>query len=268
VDGIRAAFGDILGGILSIVAQNLVLELEAMNGATITSVHHEKAVPIQLNKKYRVPFADLFGEEQRDVLVSITMPPALDGDHALISPLPPPPTILQATLQYIDVIAARSETKITSIGATRSFSSKELYNRELNPKIGLQSTRLRVVNAIESARSMANSGKLEEARNIIEKEKHAVKVAFDKFNGTTVESSKLLAVFEQDLTSSSESLKDNLSYHKGGSSRMMRLAEGHMQQRSMESETDDHDHSLLRKSAYRTASQGKFATKFSGYRSS
>jgi len=252
---------------LSIVAQNLVLELEAMNGATITSVHHEKAVPIQANKKYRVPFADLFGEEQRDVLVSITMPPLLDSDHVLTSAAPPP-TILQATLQYIDVIAAKSETKITSIGVTRGFSSKELYHRELNPKIGLQSTRLRVVNAIESARSMANSGKLEEARNIIEKEKQAVKVAFDKFNGTTVESSKLLAVFEQDLTSSSESLKDNLSYHKGGSSRMMRLAEGHMQQRSMESETDDHDHSLLRKSAYRTASQGQFATKFSGYRSS
>mmetsp|Transcript_11259 Transcript_11259/g.14540 ORF Transcript_11259/g.14540 Transcript_11259/m.14540 type:complete len:367 (-) Transcript_11259:695-1795(-) len=63
VDDIRSAFGDCLGGMLSVVAQNLQVELEAINGASITKVHHKNAVVVEANKKYRVPFADLYGEE-------------------------------------------------------------------------------------------------------------------------------------------------------------------------------------------------------------
>ena len=43
VDDIRNAFGDCLGGVLSVVAQNIELTIEAVNGAKISKVHNELA---------------------------------------------------------------------------------------------------------------------------------------------------------------------------------------------------------------------------------
>jgi hypothetical protein len=55
-------YGDCLGGILSVVAQNLVLVNEGMNGATITKVHHKSAKMVDAGV-FQVSFADLYGEE-------------------------------------------------------------------------------------------------------------------------------------------------------------------------------------------------------------
>mmetsp|Transcript_11825 Transcript_11825/g.15241 ORF Transcript_11825/g.15241 Transcript_11825/m.15241 type:complete len:549 (+) Transcript_11825:32-1678(+) len=289
VDDIRSAFGDCLGGMLSVVAQNLEVELEAINGATITNIHHKNAVMLEENKRYKVPFADLYGEEQRDVLVGMHLPSC---DTPMKDDTMKEAQVLRATLRYIDVLAAKPMNQSTSVGACRIVE----VNKEdvvQNQSLALQATRIRVADTLETARAKAEAGDLASAREMIESTRKEVKEVSDRSAGSE-EAEEMLPTFEDDLRECAEGLVSREAYTKV-SKKMTYLAEGHYQQRCMESETISAPlpppgssswglfgggggggpvgssapqlsaPSGLRKNAYRTKGKSAKASKFSGF---
>jgi hypothetical protein len=85
LDKVANAFGDCLGGLLSIVAQNTVLEIEGSNGSTVGEIFTDYPNWRKANKSLVVELGDLYAEEQRNILSSINLsfPPTLFRDpHA------------------------------------------------------------------------------------------------------------------------------------------------------------------------------------------
>lgn len=273
VDDIRSAFGDCLGGMLSVVAQNLQVDLEPLNGTTITKVHHKNAVSIDGGKLFRVPFADLYGEEQRDVIVSVK----LKSSSVVKESTLPEGQLLRATLRYIDVLAAKPTTSSVTVGACRA-TKVDVKDQVQNQKLSLQSTRLKVAETLETAKATAEKGDLKKARSLIEATRDEVRSMKSKCAGSA-EADEMLPVFEDDLRECADGLVDQQSY-RNVSHKMAYLAEGHMQQRCMEStvqaslfSSDDGyaacmaapPTKALRGNAYRTKAKSSKASKFSGF---
>jgi len=261
VDDIRSAFGDCLGGLLSVVAQNLKLTVEAPNGVTITKVHHKAAVEVGVGR-WEIKYSDLYGEEERDLLVALSLPAATsDG----------PVNVLSCSLSFVDFFAELTLTELTtSVLRSREVVLVEDQNR--NPQLVLQSTRLRVAETLENARTAAERGDLEAARTMVEDSRQHVEsssLLYASAKGAEV----MTPVFFEDLAECAEGLKDTVSF-LGKRHRMAMLAEGHQQQRCMESSatasgggggggvSSHTDVSSLRGNSYRTSAKSAIATKF------
>jgi hypothetical protein len=75
---VGTAFGDALGGVLSVLAQNVVLNIKvapegAPLGAEIVSVLHKGALERENGAYSVVTVGDLFAEETRDVLFEVKL---------------------------------------------------------------------------------------------------------------------------------------------------------------------------------------------------
>jgi Mg-chelatase subunit ChlD len=109
IDDVPTAFADCLGGLLSVVGQNIKLRIgvpaPAANSAeaqpTITKIHTKRPVTeVVKGQLYEVSVGDMFAEEERDVLVEMSLP-------SLETPIPAGSTaevVLQCNARYVDVI--------------------------------------------------------------------------------------------------------------------------------------------------------------------
>ncbi|CAK4529870.1 unnamed protein product, partial [Aphanomyces euteiches] len=76
VDGVALAFANCLGGLLSVVAQNIKLECIASPGVLIQSVKTKRPVTTVTNQvHYEVDMGDMFADESRDLLVEVQLTP-------------------------------------------------------------------------------------------------------------------------------------------------------------------------------------------------
>jgi len=269
-DDIRSAFGDCLGGLLSVVAQNLVLEVELLHSkALIKKVHHKSATPSPEPGTYRVPFADLYGDESRDVLVSLILPEeALGGiqdNNVEASPVVMP--VLRATLKYIDVLGSSAATACVDGAISRAAPQSAAFAAAVvDPKVEQQRLRLLVVNTLDEARATASKGNLAAARSAIAQSRIAVaetlarRVECGKAPG---ENETLLSYLE-DLDECVLGLKDTVTFCST-SHKMAMLSEGHLQQRCMDSRIETKNicgEISMRSNVYRTASKCKKTTTF------
>ncbi|GMH39703.1 hypothetical protein BSKO_07601 [Bryopsis sp. KO-2023] len=70
---IAPVFGEILGGLLTVTAQNIEATLTPLSGASITSVKAGGIVDPSPSS-WKIKFADLFADETRDILVDMSVP--------------------------------------------------------------------------------------------------------------------------------------------------------------------------------------------------
>jgi Mg-chelatase subunit ChlD len=266
VDAIRGAFGDCLGGILSVVAQNLQLIIEAENGAVITKVHHKSAQAVDGGRAFRVPFADLYGDEQRDVLVSLRLPVA-----ATVLPVVEPgrggnapasvaaSVVLRATLRYIDLLNAVPTTATAASGVTRA--SGEVAERAVrNNRIELQATRLRVAEALDVARAAAECRDLPAARAIVAAAQASL-LPVQARCASAPGAADMMEAFKDDLEKCVQGLRDDRAF-ESARHEMANASEGHYQQRCMKSNNKDERAGSA--SAYKTSSKSAMASKFNG----
>jgi hypothetical protein len=327
VDDIRGAFGDCLGGLLSVVAQNLELTVEVIAppaaaaragggdgdgvgsegvygggsggsggstggtaAAVITKVHHKDAVTAGPGR-WKIKYSDLYGEEQRDLLVSVTLPPI-----TTTTPPPPPSSdsdsgssggssssslissdVLLCSLSYVDVLAGTPALVKSTVVAQRCAGpiSCEDQNKR-DAKLDLQATRLKVAETLDGARLAAEKGDLKSAREMVSKTRAEVVAVSERCrNVAAAEESggggggEMLPVFLEDLAECEDGLVDERTFY-GKKHKMAMMAEGHMQQRCMESTIeverrgggDGGGGSSLRSNAYRTKAKEFRATKW------
>jgi von Willebrand factor type A domain len=96
---VGSAFGDAMGGILSVVAQSAVLTVQVppeSRGVEIKKVHDERAIQRD-NGTYTVNIGDFYAEESRDVIIEVTL---ANVNTTGITQLPH----LSASLAYTDIL--------------------------------------------------------------------------------------------------------------------------------------------------------------------
>jgi von Willebrand factor type A domain len=158
VDG---AFGDALGGIMSMVAQNATASFRLhpdaqAQGARIVKIHHSEVVERE-NGSFSVNVGDLFAEESRDIVVELQLSPTLASagvvPHVVVS------------VAYSDVaqkMPVQGKEQNASIERTEGteFSEQDEY-------VATQLLRVVTTAALDRAQAKADLGNLEAARGEI-----------------------------------------------------------------------------------------------------
>jgi hypothetical protein len=113
LDKVGNAFGDCLGGLLSIVAQNTTLEISGTNGSSVGTVFTDYPNRKKADSTLVVELGDLYAEEQRNILSSINLkfPPNLFKDAKEDTQM----EICQVKLSCINLVTKKPETQSMGI---------------------------------------------------------------------------------------------------------------------------------------------------------
>jgi len=214
-DDIPDAFADCMGGLLSVVGQNISLQLKGINGVTIKKIYTKFKTSSDSAGVHTVAIGDIQSEEERDILASVELPA---GDQSESVP------IVEARLGYFNVVASRQDDRVLTISLARPEAVAE-GSGKANYKVDLQRNRLTAADAISEAKVLGEQRKFPEARAIVEKAQAVLKASLSKDDKYTV---ALLG----DLQRTLEGLVDNTSFTTGGYQAMNSMAGAHYNQRS------------------------------------
>eukprot|EP00005_Dracoamoeba_jomungandri_P010636 CAMPEP_0174268212 /NCGR_PEP_ID=MMETSP0439-20130205/36600_1 /TAXON_ID=0 /ORGANISM="Stereomyxa ramosa, Strain Chinc5" /LENGTH=279 /DNA_ID=CAMNT_0015356243 /DNA_START=160 /DNA_END=995 /DNA_ORIENTATION=- len=152
-DDISLSFVECLGGLLTVVAQDLKLSFKPLSDCTIQKILYKSSA---LDGGSTVLLGDIQSEEQRDILVSLSLP-------AL-----PVPTesqdILEVTLTSYNVLRGRQETFSTTASIIRGEEEAEGQDE----KVAKGKLRIVAVEAMEASTAFSEKGDFDQAQVILE----------------------------------------------------------------------------------------------------
>jgi hypothetical protein len=236
-ESIPLAFADCLGGLMSVIAQNIVLTITAMDDIDINAITtifpKTEIVP---KKQYSLAIGDLFSEEERDILVDIRVP-AVSGE-VMGQPL------LTSQVKYMNVIlesTGRDEV-VTCINRTGTELGA------ISTKVDEERNRIRTAQALEEAQRLGNQGQLEAARQVLGQCQQAIQASVSAPTPSS-------AMYMQDLHAVESRMQTEAQYRAEGGHRAMNKATKYHMQRACES--DD-----IEVQAYTTSSKAQFRSAF------
>lgn len=230
-ESVVGAFADCLGGLMSVVAQNVALEISPAPGSTISRVRRSGAVALD-GGRWRVPLGDLFAEEERDVLVDIKLDAALGSAAAV--------PCIYFRVTYADVVAS-SLGRAEAVALISRDAAAGRAEAGLNPRVIAQRARLDVADALSAARAAADAGHLAEARETLSKARAALAGAIEGIAGATDAERALVTRLLDDIDECSRGLKTMDAYRSRGAHQMASKAMAHSFQRCMSDSDSDGD---------------------------
>eukprot|EP00029_Vermamoeba_vermiformis_P002675 TRINITY_DN1304_c0_g1_i1.p1 TRINITY_DN1304_c0_g1~~TRINITY_DN1304_c0_g1_i1.p1 ORF type:complete len:554 (+),score=136.71 TRINITY_DN1304_c0_g1_i1:55-1662(+) len=164
-DMIPDAFADCLGGLLSVVGQNIDVAFEATNGVTIKKLKTKFKVTEKVaGKSYTVTVGDIQSEEEKDLLCEISLSKS-DSDVDAQE-------IVKVKLSYFNVITSQQEEAATTISVKRSASDSD---RKPNYSIDKQKNRILAADTLQEAKVLGDKSQLDAAREVINKTVQIIK---------------------------------------------------------------------------------------------
>ena len=219
---IASAFGDAIGGILSVVAQNAVVTLkvppEALAlGVGITEIFHDQVVKRE-NGSYTVTVGDFYAEEERDVVFEVKLatpksPTNKPIPHTTIS-LAYTDTLEKRLVQSDDIVCTIFRPMGTEI-------SKE------NTHVAAQWLRVYAANQMAQAEQLAAQHRYGEAKACLQQFKHEYSRQSAEVQAFQASPRVLASVCEV-----AQTLDDRGNYEKRGAKLMSSAIRSHRIQRS------------------------------------
>jgi hypothetical protein len=246
---VSSAFGDALGGVLSVVAQNTTIHIkvppEASDlGVSIKSVKHDKAVK-QMDGSFHVPIGDFYAEESRDVIVETTLARRMQVDAASFESKKkdddnddddhrPIPHIV-VNVVYLDTIQkklARSPDIVGCISRPSNNNINSEYVSKTNGHVALQCIRIKTTQILnETAKSMSESGDLSKARSNIHE---FIKQLQQEAQQLELTSSPLIVQLINELNTALSGLVSHAEYQSAGAKYIQTRCDQHSLQRCSE----------------------------------
>jgi len=160
-ENVPTAFSECLGGLLSVVAQNLELTVSAAPGVKLLGCETKYATETvdATTTKVRVP--DLYAEEQRDVLFRLGIP-ALARAHDSAE------MVATVSLSYVDVVRTTT-TRATAIIKIARPTVASCATREPNGLVVEQRLRVEASKAIDESRAKCERGDYAGAQDLLKK---------------------------------------------------------------------------------------------------
>lgn len=156
VDAIGEAIGDCLGGIMSVVAQNIVLRATACPGVKITKIHEptREATVIVPNSCYEIRFGDMYSEERRDTVFEVMCDPVHCPKKNQ--------ELIKLEIVYLDAIAEKTSSGFSKVMIDR-VEDHELISTP-DPDVVDHICRTSVAEIMMSANTLADAGNLSKAK--------------------------------------------------------------------------------------------------------
>jgi hypothetical protein len=212
-DQIPTAFADALGGLLSVSAQNVVLDLTPADGVTIEKLY----TPFQTSTTptgCRIKCGDILSEEHKDLLVDVILPAFSTDQEADYK-------IGTLKASYFDVVSTSQQ--ICQIDIIVRRASEVPDDLEPNLQVSLQHARVDTAAALTASSQIADTGDLQGARLVLEQRLQQVMslVSTAQRKGDAIVAS-IAGVLVEDLE---EALRDarDLDVYRSHGSKSMRM---------------------------------------------
>jgi Mg-chelatase subunit ChlD len=162
-EAIPLAFSDCLGGLLSVVAQNLELTIEAPKGLQLTEVttNYKKNWVIN-NTAVKISIPDIYSEEDKDFLCTINLPP---------TDTPKQVPLLEVALTFTNVLSQKQQYLSESLTVLRVIDPEPA---QINPKIDRQRNRIICANAMQEALDAGERSDYKRAVDILQKAERVI----------------------------------------------------------------------------------------------
>merc|ERR1711972_472398 len=157
-DQIADTFAECLGGLVSIVGQNLKVQVQALNNVEINRClvkGFSTKVDIP-KKKHTILVKDLQSEENRDFVFELKVP-QIEAEKK-------EDPLVQLSVTYDNVVRGGTDT-LTNICNITRIEGKQIGER--NVELDLQYNRVLAADAMEEANKLASNGKLDDARKVL-----------------------------------------------------------------------------------------------------
>lgn len=219
---VHDAFAQCLGGLLSVVALRVEVEMEVPNRATSQLLSLEagsyKCETILAGRQALVHLGDLYAHEERDLLVNIKLPSL---------PVPGEAEALTVYARYCDPVSGTSFRTIPCRVLIRRPSQIPAAIR--SPCIGVDRhrNRLQAAHAILEARALADGGDLPAARQLLEASRQRLQSSAAFHIGD-----KLSAALDAELARIQSSMGNARSYQTCGRAYALSAQSSHMRQRA------------------------------------
>lgn len=234
-DDIPNSFADVLGGLLSVVAQNLVLEVSPCEHVKLLGIH----TTFVKESETKVKIPDLYGEEKRDVLVQIEVFPVEE-------PIPNQP-LITATLNYFNVVSSslvQSPVHLTTIPRPQNLTEEDA---QVNIKVSQQENRVRCADALLAAKNMADKGELDQARNLLE-------ACISQVSRSTSAAQLETQLLVNDLKETIGTLQKKSDYRTLGEKKLSMTTQEHRLQRSLTGRAESASYSTSSKRSMQATS--------------
>ena len=165
-DKIGDVFADCLGGLLSVIAINVVLEVEVQTtGASITAVNTPFAVTtVEAGRRLRIDVGQMYSEQSRDILIDVKLP-KIDASDLDVK-------VLAANLTSLNrkevVVSAHAIATIDRVAADSSVLAQQVPNKA----VADQKARYETATALKEAITLKTAGRTEDAQQVLEKAKN------------------------------------------------------------------------------------------------
>jgi len=215
-DAISGSFGDCLGGLLSVVGQNIRLKCEAINGAVIKDLHTGFENKRLSSTNYEISLGDIYSEESRETLFTLVLPESTENSNA---------PIMKFSVEYFDI-----SKSIFGTCETTCFINRKLNATQETPNLEVseQMQRVVVVTAMKEAKAAAEKKDFVQAQQILSSAKQSITTS----PFANAEMSKQLM---EDITSTEQGVSSPQNWQQGGNANLMGQMEMHSKQRSNQS---------------------------------
>jgi len=218
-DSIADTFAECLGGLVSMIGQDLQVKVEALNNVEINKCL-SKGLPLRVTKPrkvHTVTIKDLQSEESRDLVFELKLPAlgaAKESDP-----------IVQLSVAYKNVVKDVRETLSNVCSIARIEGSQK---GERNMELDVQYNRVMAADAMERADELANKGRMEEARKLL-----SFQVASIQASPSSAQSYSVNLV--KDMQTISSNMQNTQQYASRGRKMMKSQYQAQQMQRSAQS---------------------------------
>ena len=253
---VSSAFGDALGGLVSIVAQSAVLTLiPPSKDVQILCVHHDSAIRREDSSgntngaTFTVSLGDFYAEETRDVLIEVTL--ASTATPCITEKAPNNGLAhLLATLSYTDILkkAPIRSPKPVVCSIARPENDEISVDNEY---ISKQWIRVYATKEMEEAEKLAEVGQFTDAKRRLQGVNDLIMKA-----ERNVRDDVMIDQLTKDLQELMNGFASNVAYYSYGSKQLAHHQQTYKRQRMSTA-------NALTKSPYRTSAKQQFAQEFS-----
>lgn len=224
-EAIGDAFVDCVGGLLSVVGQNLELTIAPAPNSKVELLEVITQYPKTTQGNATVlKIKDIQSEESRDLLCRVRLPAISQATHSQ--------SVLTATLSYDNLIAEKKHQATTTSTVSRPApDAKELAAQVANVEVDKHHNRLKVAAALEAATAHGDGGRLSEAKAELNRVAASIKNSPSYAIADNAYAQELFQQCEEAV----EGLSSQEHYRQHTSKAMKMQCKSHFQQRSVAS---------------------------------
>lgn len=248
-ENVITAFGDALGGVFSVVAQNVVLKITIPpeskdRGVEILKVYHKDKVEHR-DTTYSVSIGDLYAEESRDILFEVSLARSnCTVDYWI--------THATVSISYVDLVSEKLVSCKPVPCDIARISGSAVSAADQHVKV--QWLRVRVTESIRNADKLAARGNVREAQIMIGNMLEVIDMSTDD-----IRSDELVKQLAEDLNRCKKGLVSYAAYTHHGSHTMRNTFQSHGTQRCMDS------YGTARRNVYRGSRKSKTINAFQNH---